>query len=50
MDVTTVASPSLAHIKRAFLLRACVKGVESGSFKGGTAALLSVDAKEVYAI
>lgn len=46
-------SPSPAHIKRAVLLRNGVRGgtwVETGTFMGDTAALLSLDAKEVYTI
>jgi hypothetical protein len=47
------AAPSLAHIKRAVLLRNGVtKGtwVETGTFLGDTAELLARDAKEVYTI
>lgn len=47
------AAPSLAHIKRAVLLRNGVSGgtwVETGTFMGDTAALLALEAKEVYTI
>ncbi len=47
------AAPSLAHIKRAVLLRNGVSEgtwVETGTFMGDTAALLALKAKEVYTI
>lgn len=47
------AAPSLVHIKRAVLLRNGVSGgtwVETGTFMGDTAALLTCEAKEVYTI
>jgi len=47
------AAPSLAHIKRAVLLRNGVREgtwVETGTFMGDTAALLAIKAKEVYTI
>jgi hypothetical protein len=47
------AAPSLAHIKRAVLLRNGVSQgtwVETGTFMGDTAALLGLEAKEVYTI
>jgi hypothetical protein len=47
------AAPSLAHIKRAVLLRNGVSEgtwVETGTFMGDTAALLALEAKEVYTI
>lgn len=47
------ASPSLAHIKRAVLARVGFKNgiwVETGTFMGDTASLLSATAKKVYTI
>jgi len=47
------AAPSLAHIKRAVLLRNGMSEgtwVETGTFMGDTAALLAIKAKEVYTI
>ncbi|MGA9664987.1 MAG: hypothetical protein WBQ69_00865 [Gallionella sp.] len=47
------AAPSPTHIKRAVLLRNGVSGgtwVETGTFMGDTAALLALEAKEVYTI
>ncbi|MBU1425732.1 MAG: hypothetical protein KKH12_08480 [Gammaproteobacteria bacterium] len=47
------AAPSLAHIKRAVLLRLGAPNaiwVETGTFMGDTAALLALEAREVYTI